>query len=84
MTPQQGSQQQGSQPHRRDEVYPDGTWYDHVDQADCCESPVIAALPARRPLAGFPVVAVNDNGELQRQVPEQLARSLPSDDPDDG
>jgi hypothetical protein len=45
---------------------------------------VIAALPARRPLAGFPVVAVNDNGELQRQVPEQLARSLPSDDPDDG
>jgi hypothetical protein len=36
---------QGSQSHRHDEVQPDGVWYDHVDQPDCCESPVIASLP---------------------------------------
>lgn len=74
---------QGSQLHRRDKLHPDGTWHDHADQADCCESPVIAARPVRRPMVGFQVAGADDD-ELQRQVPERLARSLPSDDLDDG
>jgi hypothetical protein len=38
----------GSQLHRRDKMQSDGTWHDYVDQEDCCESPVIAALPELR------------------------------------
>lgn len=45
---------EGSQPHRHDEVRSDGLWYDNVDQADCSTSPVIAALPELRPLVGAP------------------------------
>jgi len=67
---------EGTQPHRHDEVLPDGVWYDHVDQTDCSNSPVIAALPELRSPVGTSPPCVIQVAVAEVSFAEELVRRI--------